>query len=279
MQPHPTHGNLPFQSIGRVIRDLAIIAGHETLKYHNTQSLTVNAKTDGSPVSEADIAANTIILTGLRKTFPHIPIITEEDGSDTPSDLASPFFLIDPLDGTKEFIRGSGDFTVNIALIIDHKPILGVVYTPAHNRLQWMPDVGKAVEESAPFDVETLGTQTLLQCRPANNQDLVAMISRSHCSTSTQSYLEQFSIQSAIRAGSSLKFCHIASGDADIYPRLAPTMEWDTAAAHAILKAAGGRILHAYTGEDLIYGKTDLKNPHFIAIGKNVTLPPFPNQA
>jgi len=273
MSQAATSNKLDYPTIGRRMRDIAVRAGQETLKYYQNQHLQTEDKDDGSPVSEADLAANTIILEGLRESYPDIPIITEEDGSDEPDDLSQPFFLIDPLDGTKDFIRGSGHYTVNIALVIDHKPVLGAVYAPVIDLLQWTPSPRTAIEEAAPFTDNEIGSQIALSCRNADNNALVAVLSRSHFNAGTQDFLKNFEICDSSTAGSSLKFCMIARAEADIYPRLHPTSEWDTAAAHAILQAAGGRVLNAYTGEDLIYGKDNVENPHFIAIGANVQLP------
>ncbi len=274
--------DLDYEKIGYFMRFFAVEAGHKIMAYHRSNDLDTQWKGDGSPVSAADYAANEIILNGLRGQFPTIPIITEENGGDHLQNSADPFFLIDPLDGTKEFIRGSTHFTVNIALIVNHHAVMGVVYAPAIQRLQWMPKLGEAVEENTlsssdktPFGFmpETIGDVTPLRCRTADNASLTAVLSRSHMTIATTEYLKSFCIGTSSHAGSSLKFCVIASGEADIYPRLSPTMEWDTAAAHAIVTAAGGRVLDISTGDELAYGKSSLENPFFVVLGRGVNLP------
>ena len=265
--------------ISRKMRNLAVRAGREILKYHRSDALKSHSKSDGSPVSEADMAANAVILSGLHAAFPAIPAVSEEKGSDTPDDWSKPFFLIDPLDGTKEFIKGSGQFTVNIALIVDHSPLLGVVYAPAIDRLQWVRKAGEAVEETLPHAEDRLGELHRLSCRAADNNALVAILSRSHYSEETRALVADYAIAAANHAGSSLKFCLLAAGEADFYPRLSPTMEWDTAAADAILRAAGGRIVDHPGGHDLRYGKPGLENPFFIACGAGVRLHSSPPTA
>lgn len=262
------------RAIARRMRDLALLAGAETLKYFRSDALDVRGKADGSPVSAADLAANAVIMAGLRESFPSIPVVSEEVGSDIPADWAAPFFLLDPLDGTKEFIRGSGDFTVNIALVVDHKPLLGAVFAPVSQRLQWVRAPGDAVEETPPFAADTLGETRPLACREADNGAITAALSRSHMNAATRAYIARYSIAHAIHAGSSLKFCLLAAGEADLYPRLSPTMEWDTAAAEAVLVAAGGSTVDFATGEPLRYGKPGLANPFFIAHGPGVRLAP-----
>lgn len=265
------------RDIARRMRDLALLAGAEILTYFRTDALDVRGKSDGTPVSAADLAANAIIMAGLRESFPAIPVVSEEIGSDVPRDWAAPFFLLDPLDGTKEFIRGSGDFTVNIALVVDHRPMLGAVFAPVANRLQWVRGPGDAVEEVAPFAVDRLGETKSLACRVADNAAITAALSRSHMNAATRDYIARYAVAHAIHAGSSLKFCLLAAGEADLYPRLSPTMEWDTAAADAVLAAAGGRTVDFATGAPLRYGKPGLANPFFIAHGPGVRLQPSPS--
>jgi 3'(2'), 5'-bisphosphate nucleotidase len=265
------------RAISRRMRDLALLAGEETMKYFRTDALDVRGKADGSPVSAADLAANAVIMEGLRASFPEIPVVSEEVGSDVPTDWAAPFFLLDPLDGTKEFIRGSGDFTVNIALVVGHKPVLGAVFAPVSQRLQWVRGPGDAVEETPPFAADALGDLRSLACRTADNGAITAALSRSHMNEATRAYIARYAVAHAIHAGSSLKFCLLAAGEADLYPRLSPTMEWDTAAADAVLAAAGGSTVDFITGEPLRYGKPGLSNPFFIAHGPGVRLIPSPS--
>ncbi len=268
---------LPAQAIARRMRDLALVAGAEIMKYFRTAALDVRGKADGSPVSAADLAANAAIMAGLRESFPAIPVVSEEVGSDVPANWGAPFFLLDPLDGTKEFIRGSGDFTVNIALVAGHTPCLGAVYAPVSQRLQWVRAPGEAVEETPPFSAADLGEVRRLSCRPADNRAVTAALSRSHMNDATRAYVAGYSVAHAIHAGSSLKFCLLAAGEADLYPRLSPTMEWDTAAADAILIAAGGRTVDFVTHQPLRYGKPGLANPFFVAHGPGLRLRPPPS--
>lgn len=265
------------RAIARRMRDLALLAGAETMNYFRTDALDVRGKADGSPVSAADLAANAVIMAGLRASFPDIPVVSEEAGGDVPSDWAAPFFLLDPLDGTKEFIRGSGDFTVNIAFVVDHKPVLGAVFAPVSRRLQWVRGPGDAVEETPPFAADALGELHPLACRVADNGAITAALSRSHMNEATRAYIAKYAVAHAIHAGSSLKFCLLAAGEADLYPRLSPTMEWDTAAADAVLAAAGGSTVDFMTGQPLRYGKPGLANPFFIAHGPGVRLRPPPS--
>lgn len=260
------------RAIGRRMRDLAVQAGAETLSYFRRPDLDVRGKADGTPVSAADLAANAVIVAGLRESFPAIPVVSEEVGGDTPSDWDAPFFLVDPLDGTKEFISGSGHYTVNIALIANRAPLLGAVFAPALERLQWVREAGDAVEERPPFSADA--PLRRLACREADNGALVAVHSRSHLNSHTCEYLRRYAVTRATDAGSSLKFCLLAAAEADLYPRLGPTMEWDTAAAHAVLKAAGGRVVDARSGAELAYGKPGLGNPWFVACGRGVRILP-----
>jgi len=236
-------------------------AGAEIMKIYATD-FDVETKSDCSPVTEADKAAENIILPALRDELSvSFPIISEEAASEgsIPDVHGTPYWLVDPLDGTKEFISRNGDFTVNIGLIEDGTPILGAVYAPAHDTTY----VGSA--PGAFMDVKGTG-YTAIACRPFPDNGLTALVSRSHRSPETDAYLERFDIAEDVSAGSSLKFCRIAEGNADLYPRLGRTMEWDTAAAHGVLKHAGGHV-ETLDGAPLCYGKSGLDNPHFVAFG------------
>jgi 3'(2'), 5'-bisphosphate nucleotidase len=218
-------------------------------------------KGDGSPVTLADEQAELVILTALAKVAPWIAIVAEESvaAGRVPPPSAR-FFLVDPLDGTKEFISRNGEFTVNIALIEDGLPVLGVVYLPATGVVY----AGK-VGEGATRDGAAIRVS-----EPSDSLKVVA--SRSHMSDETRAWLERFDVDELVSAGSSLKFCRVAEGAADLYPRLSRTMEWDTAAGHAVLRAAGGRVA-TLDGADLAYGKRnqaddcDFANPWFVATG------------
>lgn len=227
---------------------------------------TVSFKSDSSPVTEADRRAETIILDALRVRWPEIPVVAEEEISagHVPGDLGDRFFLVDPLDGTREFIDRRGDFTVNIALVEYGAPTVGVVYAPARGELySGGPD--------GAFQREGSGEANAIVARAAPPA-IVVVASRSHRTPETDVYLQGFEIADLVSIGSSLKFCLVASGKADLYPRLGRTMEWDTAAGDAVLRAAGGSTA-TLDGLKLRYGKrnqpndVDFANPHFISRG------------
>jgi 3'(2'), 5'-bisphosphate nucleotidase len=228
----------------------------------------VNAKADDSPVTAADHLAEEIILRHLARHAPNIPVVAEEQaaGGNIPR-IADEFFLVDPLDGTKEFIHRRGDFTVNIALIRAAVPALGVVYAPATGQL-FAADVGAARAVRAtvdPADPVAAGLRPI-HVRAVPAAGLTAVASRSHRTPETDAYLARYAIADLVAVGSSLKFCLVAAGEADLYPRLGPTMEWDTAAGHAVLSAAGGQVA-ARDGQPLRYGKPQFRNPWFVASG------------
>jgi 3'(2'), 5'-bisphosphate nucleotidase len=229
-------------------------------------------KEDKSPVTAADHAAEAIILKRLGAHFAHIPIIAEEEvaAGRVPS-IGQLFFLVDPLDGTREFVAGRPEFTVNIALISAAAPILGVVYAPATGAL-FAGDVtgGRAFRAQAPEGAEA--ARTPLRVRRAPPIGLTVVASRSHPSPNMRDYLKGYTVADTVSIGSSLKFCLLASGEADLYPRLGTTMEWDTAAGHAVLLAAGGGVVTA-DAQPLLYGKPGFTNPWFIATGSVTPLP------
>ncbi len=220
----------------------------------------VTAKGDLSPVTEADHAAERIILEALARVAPGVPVIAEEEvaAGRIPAHGDS-YFLVDPLDGTKEFVRGGDDYTVNIGLILEAAPVLGVVLAPETGKLHaGLVGQGAWLEEAG-------GRRPIhTRARPA---DLVAVASKSHYTQNTSDYLDSLCRGGEhVSVGSSLKFCIVAEGQADIYPRLSPTSEWDTAAGHAILLAAGGRV-DGVDGTPLRYGKTAFLNRGFVATG------------
>jgi 3'(2'), 5'-bisphosphate nucleotidase len=228
----------------------------------------VHHKQDASPVTAADHAAEAIILQRLAQIAPSIPVVAEEEvaAGRTPR-VATEFFLVDPLDGTKEFIAKRGDFTVNIALIRDGQPVLGVVFAPANEKL-FAGDVaaGRAFSSAQKPDVAHKPQRVKIQVRQPPTRGLTAVASRSHSNRETEAYLKRSNVMDLVSVGSSLKFCLVAAGEADLYPRLGPTMEWDTAAGHAVLCAAGGKVL-TLEGAPLRYGKPEFRNPSFIASG------------
>lgn len=254
---------------GNLVRlmELALRAGRAILDVYATDFAVVS-KADASPVTEADHRAEAVILAGLRQIAPEIPVIAEEEVAAGRVPLTSDlFFLVDPLDGTKEFLARNGEFTVNIALIKGGIPVMGVVHAPALGTI-YGGGPGGAFKAAA-VD-QTLGALQPIRIRNAPAA-VIAIGSRSHGSDATAAWLKRFADVSFVSAGSSLKFCLVAEGAADIYPRLGRTMEWDTAAGDAVLRAAGGMVV-TVDGKPLAYGKrvqadAPYANPHFIAYG------------
>ncbi|MCB1531892.1 MAG: 3'(2'),5'-bisphosphate nucleotidase CysQ [Alphaproteobacteria bacterium] len=248
-----------------MVRRIALEAGEITLKYlDDIEAMNVDTKNDDSPVTLADREAEMYIQMSLEKITPNIPMVGEESvalGRAPALDGAEYFWLVDPLDGTKEFIAGGGDYTVNIALIHKGTPIMGVVYAPAKGVL-YAGYGEQAVKWSEDSDKDKP-----ISVRPIPRTGLVVVASKSHGSAEKlDKFLEGFKVEKLVKRGSSLKICAIAEGRADIYPRFGPTCEWDTAAGHAVLKAAGG-FLTKECGTELCYGGANPKflNPEFIA--------------
>jgi 3'(2'), 5'-bisphosphate nucleotidase len=231
-------------------------------------AFAVHTKTDDSPVTAADHLAEEIILRHLARHAPGIAVVAEEQvaAGNVPV-VAAEFFLVDPLDGTREFVHRRGEFTVNIALIRHSAPVVGVVYAPATGQL-FAANVAAGTAGRATLDpahpVATRLQPIRVRALPAAG--VTAVASRSHRTAQTDAYLAHYPIAELVAVGSSLKFCLVAAGEADLYPRMGPTMEWDTAAGHAVLAAAGGRIVSA-DGEPLRYGKPQFRNPWFVASG------------
>lgn len=247
--------------LAQAIRQAALDAGAHIMRIYATD-FDVDYKDDASPVTDADAGAEKIILAALEKLTPDIPIVAEERAAagNIPDIDGGPFWLVDPLDGTREFINRNGDFTVNIALIRDGRPTVGVVFAPARGFMFVAAGPGKVTRE-----VDG-GPAQPIACRATPAEGAVVVASRSHLSSDTEEWLKTQKVQSMSPAGSSLKFCLVATGDADLYPRHGRTMEWDTAAGHAVLAAAGGSVRRT-DDTDLTYGKPGFENPHFIARG------------
>jgi 3'(2'),5'-bisphosphate nucleotidase len=235
----------------------------------------VRLKPDESPVCEADEAAEVLIVAGLSARFPDIPVVAEEAASRGASPLcAGAFFLVDPLDGTREFVKLNGDFTVNVALVIDGEPRAGAVYAPMKRRLWLGSTLRSEGSYAAMVDLEPgapapdLRKLAAIHARPRPASGLIALVSRSHAESGAAGFLDKLDVAERRPMGSSLKFCLIAEGVADVYPRFGPTMEWDTAAGDAVLRAAGGMVVDE-AGQPLRYGKTGAgyRNPAFIAWG------------
>ena len=260
-----------YNKICEIFRSLALTSGEVIMDVYNSSKLEVLLKSDDSPVTLADKKADEVISNGLKKNFPEIPVITEENVKS--HDLnASVFFIVDPLDGTKEFIKSRRDFTVNIALVAHGEPIRGIVYAPARQRLFYTDENGEAVEEMADFSVSKMGLIKKIKTAFSDNTALKVVASKSHRDKKTDEYISKYNYKELVSAGSSLKFCLIAAGEADLYPRFGPTMEWDTAAGQAVLSAAGGIVLQMENKQPLKYGKPNYKNPFFIASSENVIL-------
>jgi len=263
---------VPLSADARRLAEIAHEAGRIILD-HYAEGAPARLKDDRSPVTAADEEAEALILERLAESWPDVPVIAEEAvaGGTIPK-IGRRFFLVDPLDGTKEFLARNGEFTVNIALIEDGVPVLGMVLAPAKERLFLGDLTGAApvaVEAAAPTDYPAhLDHARRLRARPAPKDGLIAVASRTHRDKKTEEYLARYPIKDFIAAGSSLKFCLIAAGEADIYPRHGRTMEWDTAAGHAVLAAAGGT-LTGLDGEAFLYGKWNkgFANPFFVARG------------
>lgn len=264
---------MDYETLIPVMRQLAIEAGAKIMEIYESEDFDVRAKSDESPVTAADEAADAIISTGLRQAFPDIMLVTEEQAA-SHSERGETFLIVDPLDGTKEFIHRRGDFTVNIALVEEGTPTRGVVYAPAKKRMFLTLADGSAVEESGEFARESLGETHPIRVAESNNDALMVVASKSHRDQATDDYIAKYSVQDMKSAGSSLKFCLIATGEADLYPRLGRTMEWDTAAGHAVLAGAGGQVVRFDDLTPLAYGKDGYANPFFIAHAPAVTLKP-----
>ncbi|NIZ12196.1 3'(2'),5'-bisphosphate nucleotidase CysQ [Phaeobacter sp. HF9A] len=260
-----------FEELVVVTRRLALEAGQKIMEIYNADDFDVKVKSDDSPVTEADEAADALIAAGLRAAFPDVMLVTEEQ-ADSHSAKGETFLIVDPLDGTKEFINRRGDFTVNIAYVKDGTPIRGIVYAPARDRMFYTLADGSAVEEAGPFALDAAGEVTPIRVAQSDNAALLVVASKSHRDQATDDYINKYNVKDLKSAGSSLKFCLVATGEADLYPRVGRTMEWDTAAGHAVLSGAGGQVVRFDDHTPLTYGKEGFANPFFIAHAPSVEL-------
>jgi 3'(2'), 5'-bisphosphate nucleotidase len=240
------------------IVDIAKKAGDAIMKIYK-KDFNIDYKEDNSPLTQADIKANDIICNNLKKLYPNIPIMSEEN-KQVEYEVRKNweyYWCIDPIDGTKEFIKKNGEFTVNIALIYKNIPVLGVVYAPVIDKMYW------AKKDEGAF---LNGKKLPLQTNNTPNEKLFVVASKSHLSSETQEFINNLDTKDIeqVSKGSSLKLCMVATGEADIYPRLAPTMEWDTAAADAIVRESGKMTCQFESAEPIIYNKDDLLNPWFV---------------
>ncbi len=255
-----------FDRLARLFGVIAVRAG-EVIMRARAGTCRPDYKADGSPVTAADLAADETIRACLARNLPDLPVVTEETCATAPRVAAERFILVDPLDGTKEFIQGRSEFTVNIALIEHGTPIAGAVYAPALHQLY----VGGTNAYKLDTRTTTGGDLSFSKMHPiyvrqAPPDGCRAVVSRSHLDPATKEWVARHGISDLAPSGSSLKFCVIAEGEADVYPRLAPTMEWDTAAGHAVLLAAGGTVTDL-NGCPMRYGKPDYRNGDFVAWG------------
>jgi 3'(2'), 5'-bisphosphate nucleotidase len=262
---------MEFPPLVSLMRTLALQAGDKIMEVYAAPDFDVRSKSDASPVTEADEAADAIISAGLRAAYPDVTLITEEQ-ADSHALQASTFLIVDPLDGTKEFVQRRGDFTVNIAFVQNGVPMLGVVYAPAKGRLFYTRADGQAVEETGDLHKTKPGPTHEIHVSSPDNKALMVVASKSHRDAATDAYIGKYAVHDMTSAGSSLKFCLVATGEADLYPRLGRTMEWDTAAGDAVLRGAGGHVVRFDTHEPLAYGKAGWDNPFFIAFAPGVVL-------
>ena len=262
---------MDYEQLVTVMRRLSIEAGDKIMEIYGADDFEVKTKSDESPVTIADEAADKIISDGLRAAFPDVMLVTEEQSA-THSASGDTFLIVDPLDGTKEFINRRGDFTVNIALVEGGVPTRGVVYAPARSRMFFTLADGSAVEETGDFPKDSMGPVQPISVSTPDNAALMVVASKSHRDQATDDYIAKYNVRDMKSAGSSLKFCLIATGEADLYPRVGRTMEWDTAAGHAVLTGAGGAVVRFDDLTPLTYGKADFANPFFIASAPGVGL-------
>lgn len=265
-----------FEDLAGALIHTAQSAGELIMRYRSAHS-QVNYKEDGSPVTHADKAAEELILNDLARLAPGIAVVAEESVAiigDT-FDPDAPFFLVDPLDGTRDFVRGGKDFTVNIGLIRGREPVFGLIYAPASERIYVTRSRKEAVsahlEPSRGKPLDDLDF-ALLRTREPDRAKLTVLASRSHMNEQTAQFIARLNVAETLQFSSSLKFCVLAEGKADLYPRLAPTSEWDTAAGQAILNASGGFVT-AEDGGVLNYGKFDrgFLNTGFVAWGRHIS--------
>lgn len=281
--PDPVQGHLQVP----LLLSLSVSAGSEILSVYG-EDFSAETKSDGSPVTVADERAEAVILAGLAEAFPSVPVVAEEavEAGNLPK-VGERYFLVDPLDGTKEFVSRNGEFTVNIALVDQGVPVFGVVYAPVLGDIYWggtLPAdlaAGDASGEGA-FKAKVVDGEIVdaapITVRRSPSEGLSVLASRSHLSPETAAFIERFKVAECVSFGSSLKLCVVAEGRADLYPRLAPTMQWDIAAGDAVLRAAGGQVLEAQSWQPRAYWvpvgatKSDLLNPHFVALSDTALL-------
>lgn len=248
-----------------VFANLCVKAGAPIMEVYARGCKEVRIKADRSPVSEADELAEALITKELAQCAPGVPVVAEEACArgDKPS-VDERFILVDPLDGTREFLSRNGEFTVNIALVEKGIPVVGAVYAPALAQLWFAGNSAISCRIEPGAELSTATRIQALRTRPCPSSHWIALASRSHCDAETETFLSEVPVGERRSAGSSIKFCVLADGEADLYPRFGPTMEWDTAAGDAVLRAAGGIVLRP-DGSAFRYGKPGFRNEAFIA--------------
>jgi len=266
---------LDHRQLAEALLPAVLSAGAIQMRYYR-DGVAIDHKDDSSPVTAADRDSEVVLVEALERAAHGMPVVAEEAmsaGAAPDVSAGGDFFLVDPLDGTREFINKRDEFTINIGLISGRRPVFGIVYAPALSDLYITLGAGEAVQAkvdpgSAATRLDDLALEPI-RARQARHGALVALASRSHRSAETDEFLARYAVDSFIQAGSSLKFCVVARGDADLYPRLGPTCEWDTAAGHAVLSAAGGSVT-MLDGAPLQYGKSEDRwlNPFFVAWGQ-----------
>jgi 3'(2'), 5'-bisphosphate nucleotidase len=250
---------MDFHQLIENAKEAAILAGAAIVEIYESGDFSIEAKSDDSPLTKADKKANTVIENHLKKT--NLPILSEE-GKMVDYEIRNRwdyFWMVDPLDGTKEFIKRNGEFTVNIALIHKNTVVAGVVYSPILKWLYW------SIPNSGAFKIDEKGMKTTIRCNNSIEKGITKVVaSRSHNTEETAAYIKSLGETEIVSMGSSLKILLVAEGKADIYPRFAPTMEWDTAAAHGVAKEAGAEVFQKDEVTPLTYNKPNLLNPHFV---------------
>jgi 3'(2'), 5'-bisphosphate nucleotidase len=256
---------IDFSKLATEVGTIARAAGAAILEvYADESNFGIEHKADNSPLTRADQAANAVIIAGLEQLDFQAPIVSEEN-KEVPYSVRKDFgyfWLVDPLDGTKEFIKRNGEFTVNIALVKDGGVVFGVVYVPVSGELFW------AAKGHGAFAITGAEERISAASFTMKDAGLKVVASRSHLNEGTEAFVNALESPELVSKGSSLKLLLVASGAAHLYPRLAPTMEWDTAAAQVIVEEAGGKVVQAATGEPVVYNKENLLNPHFIVYGQ-----------
>lgn len=247
-----------------IVEKVAIEAGNELIDYFRSRNFSTQKKEDGSPITSGDLASNEIILRGLQACG-NIPVLSEESLIEFEQRKSwRKFWLVDPLDGTKDFLSGSEEFVISIALIDDNRPILGLIYAPLLQEIY-------CAEKHKGVSIKIRG----VKCEPKVSANITAATSRFHQSSSTEQFLKKNQIRHSVRIGSALKFGRIALGEIDLYPRFEGSKEWDTAAGHLIVTESGGQMIDLRTREEPIYNKKDLRNNYFIACSKRLTVCDF----